>query len=408
MKCIVSVLLVLALASLGQDIPKCTKSENTMIYIRPARDRSYVKDNVNPVPGAAPFKSVEFDALLKQSVLERVHNVTFLTQQPFNPGYVELNEAQQLALNSIEQLLQYSGQSGGREGPPVRGVMFVSEYNCAANAGAPLQNLARTPGSYCNFKLNLQLGGFPAYWNFPKDGGTIAMVNLAKTTPGFLKQAADNLADQLEQYRLKAEKICLDRNIRALHGEQEKANRASQALAYRKWDNEEKTRVAQLPSLQAGPACPTGTHHPDPEVVNEEHKLKYLPVCAEKFPTEGGQLTVLSTCEQGWNLEYEDALRFNVCSKAIPKNLNAVPARIQPSPVPTAPVAAGAACPAGTHHPAPEINAEHRLEYLLVCAKQFPIQGDATEPSECEKGWELEEHHGGFDTCSKPLPTNPK
>ena len=69
-----------------------------------------------------------------------------------------------------------------------------------------------------------------------------------------------------------------------------------------------------------------------------------------------------------------------------------------------------AACPVGTHHPAPEINAEqHRIEYQLVCATQFPIpasEGSNFLPDDCETGWEHESLGHGFDTCWKPLGGN--
>ncbi|MGA2876855.1 MAG: hypothetical protein ABSE82_15145, partial [Nitrososphaerales archaeon] len=379
--------------------------------------------NVHFVPNAAPFKSVEFDALLRQAVVERVHNITLLMQQPLpRPGArAELSESEALALQSVEQLQQYVGQGRESDAPSadVRGVMFVSEYNCAWPSSSPWGNQGSEPGSYCKFELNIQLGADPAYWIFPKRGGTMAAVSLPKNTPGLLKQAAENLADQLEQYRLKAEKICLDQNVHALHREQEKENRARQALAYRKWDDEEKARVAQLPSVIDGPACPAGTHHPYPEVVNEDHKLEYAPVCAENFSTPGVHLTVVLTCEEGWNLEYNATLRFNVCTKAISKNSNPVAPRIQSPPVPTStPVPAqvglspwieGSVCPAGTHHPPPELNEEHRLEYPLVCAKQFPIlKGDFGELSECEKGWEQDHPGPGFSICSKAIPRSSK
>src|SRR5271169_2096527 len=80
MKSVLLLLLVFpVLAALGQEIPKCTKSGNTNIYIEPSSDMSYISIDELPrvryVPNAAPFKSVEFDALLKQSIIERVHNV---------------------------------------------------------------------------------------------------------------------------------------------------------------------------------------------------------------------------------------------------------------------------------------------------------------------------------------------
>lgn len=170
-----SILLVLSTlvfsAALAQTDSASSDKQPTAvwIFIQPSRDMSYVSDNFGGlngshfVPDAAPFKSSDFDQLLRKSVSERMHNVAGITMSP--------NEAD---------------------------VVFSSaDYNCA--------------GATCNFKINIANGaiakrGFE-YWNFPKpSGGTMAAASFDKNQPGFLKKAAESLADQMEAYRLEAEK----------------------------------------------------------------------------------------------------------------------------------------------------------------------------------------------------------